>query len=136
MAICATSATRSMPWHNGISAEVCRVTKTRDLKTLQALLDRAIVGSGQTLELQAMGVILGDLAATEHHLKWVIYQDRRGRSRALQMDDRHVFLFPITMISRRVDVGLSVDVAALYEKAINEIRSDLEQRHLPEPLIR
>ena len=110
--------------------------KTRDLDTLQTLLDRDVIRAGQTLELQAMGVVLGDLMAAEHRLKWVIYSDEHGRSRALQMDDRQVFLFPITMISRRVDAGLEVDIAKLYETAVDEIRADLNRRYKPEPPIR
>ncbi len=103
--------------------------KSRDLDTLQELLDRDIVTAGQTLELQAMGVVMGNLMADEHRLRWVVYQDDRGRSRALQLDERPVFVFPITIISRRVDVGLEVDVAALYAKAIAEIQDDLDNRY-------
>ena len=65
-----------------------------------------------------------------------LFRDVSPDSRPLQMDDRHVFLFPVTMISRRVDAGLKVNVAELYEKAIEEIRPDLAGRYKPEPPIR
>jgi hypothetical protein len=91
--------------------------KNNNLGILQTLLDRRVVTADQTLELQAMGVVLGDLLAAELGMKWVIYEDRYGRSRALQLGSSDNFLFPITMISRRAEAGASVDVTAVYEKA-------------------
>jgi hypothetical protein len=91
--------------------------KNHNLDILQTLLDRRVVIANQTVELQAMGVVLGDLLAAELGMKWVIYEDRYGRSRALQLGSSDNFLFPITMISRRVEAGAQVDVSAVYEKA-------------------
>ena len=88
-----------------------------DLAILQLLLDRKAVSSSQTLELQAMGVVMGDLLAVEPTVRWVIYQDRQGRSRALRTGQSDNYIFPITMISRRVEAGATVDVSALYDKA-------------------
>ncbi len=94
-----------------------RADKNHNLDILQTLLDRRVVSAEQTVELQAMGVVLGDLLAAELGMKWVIYEDRYGRSRALQLGSSDNFLFPITMISRRVEAGAQVDVTAVYEKA-------------------
>ncbi len=91
--------------------------KNHNLDILQTLLDRRVVTANQTVELQAMGVVLGDLLAAELGMKWVIYEDRYGRSRALRLGSSDNFLFPITMISRRVEAGAQVDVTAVYEKA-------------------
>ncbi|MCZ6830273.1 MAG: DUF3806 domain-containing protein, partial [Gammaproteobacteria bacterium] len=44
-------------------------------------------------------------------------RDQRGRSRALQIGNSDYFLFPVTMISRRAEVGTEVDVDAIFEKA-------------------
>src|SRR4051812_46747136 len=42
------------------------LTKTRDdLKTLQRLLDERAFGPGQTYELQCLGVVFGDVLASE-----------------------------------------------------------------------
>ena len=95
--------------------------KSNNLGILQTLLDRGVVTADQTLELQAMGVVLGDLLAAELGMKWVIYEDKYGRSRALQLGRSDNFLFPITMISRRVEAGAQVDVGAVYEKAVKII---------------
>jgi hypothetical protein len=88
-----------------------------DLGILQTLLDRKLVKPDQTLELQAMGVVLGDLLAQDPSASWVIYRDTLGRSRALQLGKSDNFLFPITMISRRAETGAVVDVNAIFAKA-------------------
>ncbi len=96
-----------------------RIEKANDLDILQTLLDRRLVRAEQSLELQAMGVVMGDLLAAELNMKWVVYEDRIGRSRALQLDRSDNFLFPITMISRRAEVGAEVKVRAIYDRAVS-----------------
>jgi hypothetical protein len=101
---------------SGLGRQVNR-SRENDLDVLQQLLDRKLVRADQTLELQAMGVVLGDLLAQDPGAKWVVYLDSKGRSRALQLGRSDNFLFPVTMISRRAEAGASVDVEAIYEKA-------------------
>jgi hypothetical protein len=88
-----------------------------DLELLQRLLDDRVVRAEQTRELQAMGVIMGDLLAADLGLDWVIYEDSLGRSRALRYRDTDSFLFPMTMISRRREVDNRTPVAEIYRKA-------------------
>jgi hypothetical protein len=95
-----------------------RGKKDNDIDILQTLLDRRLVRPDQTLELQAMGVVMGDLLAAELDMAWVIYEDRYGRSRALKLKTSENFLFPITMISRRAEVGAAVKVEQIYDKAV------------------
>ena len=87
------------------------------ISILQSLLDRRAVRSDQTLELQAMGVVLGDALARELSLHWVVVEDSYGRSRALQLDRTQNFLFPVTMISRRIEAGATTPVQTIYDKA-------------------
>lgn len=91
--------------------------RDRDLDLLQTLLDRRVVRFDQTRELQAMGIIMGDLLASEFGLRWVVFTDEAGRSRALRYQDTDVMLFPITMISRRREVGDNTPVVDIYRKA-------------------
>ena len=88
-----------------------------ELLLLQRLLDDRHVLPEQTQELQAMGVLLGDLLATEHDLQWVVYEDAAGRSRALQVEGTDSYLFPVTMIARRWSVGDTTPVQEIYEQA-------------------
>jgi hypothetical protein len=97
--------------------------RDRDLSLLQRMLDQRLIRPDQTRELQAMGVIMGDLLAAEFGLQWVIYQDALGRSRALRDGDSDTYLFPITMISRRREAGSRTPVAEIYRKASDIITS-------------
>ena len=72
-------------------------TRDNDLDILQQLLDRKLISGDQTLELQALGVIMGDLLAEELGLDWIIYEDKLGRSRALRYQQTDNYLFPITV---------------------------------------
>ncbi|QIB66674.1 DUF3806 domain-containing protein [Kineobactrum salinum] len=95
--------------------------KAHDLELLQRILDRGLVRSTQTAELQAMGMVLGDLLADELDMHWVVYEDRQGRSRALRYRDTDNYLFPVTMISRRREAGNETSVEDIYQKAYDEI---------------
>lgn len=99
-----------------------------DLQTLQRIIDRGLVKQDETLMQQAMGVILGDIMLErEPELAWKVYEDKKGRSRALCAPDTQECLFPITMLSRRMRVGIEPDVSRIYLKAMNLIAP-----HLPE----
>jgi uncharacterized protein DUF3806 len=95
--------------------------KARDLELLQTMLDQGLVGPDQVRELQAMGVIMGDLLAADLDMHWVIYEDDAGRSRALRWQESENYLFPITMIARRREVGNETPVVDIYRKAYDII---------------
>ena len=99
-----------------------------DLELLQLLLDRRLVRPDQTRELQAMGVIMGDLLAADLDMHWVVYEDALGRSRALRYRETDNYLFPMTMISRRREADSRTPVKEIYRKAydiIAPLRPDL-----------
>ncbi len=95
--------------------------KANDLQILQLMLDRRLVKPDQTRELQAMGVIMGDLLAADLDMHWVLYEDAHGRSRALRYKETQEYLFPITMISRRQQADNHTAVADIYQKAYDII---------------
>ena len=95
--------------------------KDYDLALLQRLLDDKVFENTQKRELQAMGVIMGDLLAEDLGMHWVIYEDRAGRSRALRYKDSDAYLFPITMISRRREVDNREPVVDIYQRAYDII---------------
>jgi len=100
-------------------------SKGHDLALLQTILDRKLLHSSQKKELQAMGVIMGDLLAEELNLHWVIYEDSIGRSRALRYKETENYLFPMTMISRRREVGNLSRVSDIYQRAVDLIQPQL-----------
>ncbi|MFU8763785.1 MAG: DUF3806 domain-containing protein [Haliea sp.] len=95
--------------------------KDRDLDLLQRLLDRGLVRADQTAELQAMGMIMGDLLADELGMHWVVYEDKLGRSRALRYRETDNYLFPMTMISRRQEAANLRPVEDIYQRAVATI---------------
>ena len=97
----------------------------RDLGTLQRILDRKLVSTDDTLQLQALGIVLGDLFAAELNMTWVVFRDGAGRSRALRYRDSETFLFPVTMISRRWEAGHQRDVADIYHSNLESTRAKL-----------
>jgi hypothetical protein len=96
-------------------------SRENDLELLQQLLDRRLVRPDQTRELQAMGVIMGDLLAEDLDMHWVIYEDSLGRSRALRYRESDNYLFPMTMISRRREADNRTPVTEIYQKAYDII---------------
>ncbi|MEM6483987.1 MAG: DUF3806 domain-containing protein [Pseudomonadota bacterium] len=99
----------------------CR--RLTEVNYLQRLLDDRLVTQSQELELQAMGVLLGDLLAAELGMNWVVYEDAKGRSRALRLHETDAFLFPVTMISRRRMFGDQTPVIEIYREAVAAIES-------------
>lgn len=88
-----------------------------DLRVIQELLDQRAVPSDEIFQLQALGVVLGDVMERQLGFKWVIVEDDLGRSRALRFEDTDTLVFPITMISKRVERDVRFTVDELYDKA-------------------
>ncbi len=87
-----------------------------DLDVLQALLDAKAIAATETYELQCLGIVLGT-RLIDHipGLDWVIVEDEYGRDPALRYRDAQLLLFPLTMISKRVEDGEIVLVRRLVE---------------------
>jgi len=100
-------------------------TTQRDLDTLQLILDRKLVPQEDILTLQALGVVLGDLLGDELNMQWVVYRDRAGRSRALRYLSTDIFIFPVTLISRRWSVGSDKAVTTIYQDTVDATASRL-----------
>ena len=92
-----------------------------DLRVLQVLIDDRVLRRDETYELQSLGVALGDVMARQLDLDWIIVDDRWGRTRALRFGENDDFFFPTTMISRRYEKNIPVDVRALYREVEAEV---------------
>jgi hypothetical protein len=93
-----------------------------DLPVLQQLVDKRVVKNDDVEVWQAIGVVIGDLIAEEFDLHWVSVEDEYGVSKALQLQDTMNFVFPITLLSKRVQFRQKIDIQAIYEK----LRTDIE----------
>jgi hypothetical protein len=95
-----------------------------DLEVLQQILDAEVVDDDETFELQSLGVALGDVMERQLGLSWVVYRDELGEGRALRLEETDLVLFPITMISKRVERGVPFRVDELYQKGIESLREN------------
>jgi hypothetical protein len=100
---------------------------TDDLELLQRVINKGLIAKDDRLRLQAMGAVLGNVMAQEFGMVWQVYEDNLGRSRALCVEDTQHCLFPITMLSRRMEVGLLPNVQEIFDYCHEEIRPYLKR---------
>jgi hypothetical protein len=86
-----------------------------DLAVLQRLIDDRVFGKTQTFELQALGVVFGDVLATELGLHWELVTDGYGTDPVLRYGTAQVQVAALTMISKRVEDDKEIDVVDLVE---------------------
>ena len=89
------------------------------------MLFRSWVDSEDVQTQQAMGIVFGDLLASELDFHWVVYRDRAGRSRALRYRDQEIYVFPVTMLSRRLSASAPLSVSDLFDEQLKRQRQKL-----------
>lgn len=93
-----------------------------DLAVLQRLIDDKALRPDQTAELQCLGIALGQVFAAETPLRWVTMQDEHGRDPALEYPGMTVMIFPMTMISKRIEDGREVNLADLFAGVMESVK--------------
>lgn len=97
-----------------------------DLDRLQEALTR--LKPDQTYELQCLGIVFGTLLVEViDGIDWAMVEDDYGRDPALRYLATSMLLFPMTMISKRVEDGEQVDVRELFDGIVakfEEIRGE------------
>ena len=88
----------------------------KDLPIIQRLIDDKVFKKSQTYELQSLGVVLGDVLASELPLRWVMITDEYGTDPTLRLKDTSVNINALTMISKRVERDEPVDVFRLLQQ--------------------
>jgi hypothetical protein len=103
-----------------------KFTRTKsDLAVLQRLIDDRAFDKTQTLELQSLGVVFGDVLATELGLHWELVTDDYGTDPVLRYGTAQVQVAALTMISKRVEDGKEIDLTGLVEgvrKTLKEMK--------------
>jgi hypothetical protein len=79
--------------------------------------DQRVLQPDQTYELQALGVVLGDVMVAQLGFSWAVVEDELGRSRALRLGESDELVYPVSMISKRVEADIRFTVDELYAKA-------------------
>jgi hypothetical protein len=96
-------------------------TAAGKLGTLRALLQTGVFKRDQAYELQCLGTVLGDAFVQELGVEWIIVEDEHGRDPAVRMPGTSIILFPLTMISKRIERGEQVDVFELFNGVVTEV---------------
>ena len=86
------------------------------LAVIRANLAQEWVGPDDTWKLQALGIAMGDALADELMLDWVTIDDEHGRVPALNWPGTSIVLYPVTMISQRIEQGEEVDIDVMFEE--------------------
>jgi len=84
-----------------------------DLPVLQRLIDDKAFTKTQTHQLQSLGVAFGDVLATEFPLRWFMVTDEYGTDPTLRFKNTSVQVNALTMISKRVEKGETVNLQEL-----------------------
>ena len=107
--------------HYTENAEERYSTVKGKLTLLDTILKSNWIKPDETVKLQSLGITFGDALAQEVGLEWVFVEDEYGRDPALRLKGTSVLLFPMTMISKRIERGEDVDVYDLFGKALKGI---------------
>jgi hypothetical protein len=98
------------------------LTKTKaDAAVLQRLLDDKAFSKTQTYELQCLGVVLGDVLASEFPLRWVMVTDEYGTDPTLRFRDTTIQINALTMIYKRVERNDAVTVSWFIDKTRDQL---------------
>ena len=98
-------------------------TAAGKLGTLRAVISANIFKANQTFELRSVGVVLGDTFVLDMGFHWIVVEDEYGRDFALTYKGSSIIIFPLTMISKRVERGETVDVFDLYNGVANKVQA-------------
>lgn len=99
------------------------------LALVDTILTSGWVMPNETWKLQSLGVALGDALAEHMALRWVAVEDEYGRDPALQDGSTSLKLYPLTMISKRVEDGEEPKAGELFlalRRKVEDVRLQLE----------
>lgn len=94
---------------------------------IQRLLDDKAFKKSQTYELQCLGVVFGDVLASELPLRWMMITDEYGTDPTLRFKNTSININALTMISKRVERDEPVDVSQLLQQN-REALAEAEKR--------
>jgi hypothetical protein len=99
------------------------------LKLLDTILKSNWIEKDETYKLQSLGITLGDIVVQDMSFVWMEVEDEYGTDPALQLPGTSVILFPLTMISKRIETGQAVDIYELYDglkEKVDEIKHEAQ----------
>jgi hypothetical protein len=98
-------------------------TAAGKLGTIRAILQGDVFKRDQKYELQCLGIVLGDVFVQDLGMEWIMVEDEYGRDPAVRIPNTTVILFPMTMISKRIERGEKVEVFELYNGSAAQVEA-------------
>lgn len=102
------------------------------LHLLDTILKSDWLQPSETWKLQSLGITLGDAFVQRCGFEWVAVEDEFGRDPALRLPGTTIILFPLTMISKRIERGETVNVYELIDGVVAKIAEVKADYELPE----
>jgi len=91
------------------------------LKLLDTILKSHWIEKHETAKLQSLGITLGDIIVQEMNFTWIEVEEENETDPALLLPDTTLILFPMTMISKRIEKDESFDIYEFYEKLKEDV---------------
>ncbi|MDR2705137.1 MAG: DUF3806 domain-containing protein [Planctomycetaceae bacterium] len=94
------------------------------LYLLQGILDGNFINKDETVKLQSLGITFGDALSQKLGLEWVEVEDEYGIDPGLRYKKTSILLFPLTMISKRIENDEQINIKDLFEgicKMVNDV---------------
>ena len=99
-----------------------------DLALIQRLLDQGVVEREATYTLQALGLAFGRAFLNEFpDYDWWMVEDEFGRDPAIRYKQTSLLVFPMTMISKRVEDGEHVEVSELFDGLAKQLAELIQE---------
>jgi Domain of unknown function (DUF3806) len=99
-----------------------------DLALIQRVLDQGLVEPEATYTLQALGLAFGRAFLNEYpDYDWWMVEDEHGRDPAIRYKETTLLVFPMTMISKRVEDGEPFEVSELFDGLAKQLSELIEE---------
>jgi hypothetical protein len=99
-----------------------------DLLLIQRVLDQGVVEPEATYTLQAFGLAFGRAFLNEFpDYDWWMVEDEHGRDPAIRYKESSLLIFPMTMISKRVEDGEPFDVPELFDELAKQLAELIQE---------
>lgn len=92
-------------------------------KLLDTIIKSNWIEKHETAKLQSLGITLGDIIVQDMNFIWVEIEEDGETDPALNFPDTTLILFPMTMISKRIERGEPFDVYEFYKT----LKEDVER---------
>jgi hypothetical protein len=101
------------------------------IKLLDVILTSNWINNDETYKLQCLGITFGDALVQYLQFKWIEVEDDFGIDPAIKYGTTSLILFPLTMISKRIENNEEVNIYDLYHKVkmkVLELRDTVDKK--------